>query len=83
MNRRSTTWRTLDDNQRAADGDALVDLLLAHPTLIKRPLIERGGEVLALGFDRDRVVGARAAQGQHADVAAGVPAARVVDLSLA
>lgn len=53
VNRRSTTWRQLSDAQRAADGAALVELLLAHPTLVKRPVFERGGEVLALGFDPD------------------------------
>ena len=53
LNRRSTTWRQLSDAQRAAAGEALVELLLAHPTLVKRPVIERGGEVLGLGFDPD------------------------------
>ena len=51
VNRRSTTWRGLDEGQRAAEGSALVDLLLEHPTLIKRPLLERDGALLAVGFD--------------------------------
>ncbi|KAA9133558.1 Spx/MgsR family RNA polymerase-binding regulatory protein [Marinihelvus fidelis] len=50
VNRRSTTWRGLDDTQKAATGTALEDLLLAHPTLVKRPLFERDGQVLAVGF---------------------------------
>ncbi len=43
VNRRSTTWRTLDAGQRDAidrgDSGAL-DLLQANPTLIKRPVVE-------------------------------------------
>ena len=57
VNRRSTTWRSLDESRRAAQGDALLDLLLEHPTLIKRPVFERRGEVLAVGFDPDRLRG--------------------------
>lgn len=47
VNRRSTTWRGLSEQQRAGDP---VDLLLAHPTLMKRPVIE-AGETLTLGWD--------------------------------
>ena len=50
VNRRSTTWRGLDEAERSASGEALIALLLAHPTLVKRPLFERNGAVLALGF---------------------------------
>lgn len=37
VNRRSTTWRTLSDAQRERDPEAL---LIANPTLIKRPVID-------------------------------------------
>ncbi|KUF12092.1 ArsC/Spx/MgsR family protein [Pseudoponticoccus marisrubri] len=47
VNRRSTTWRGLD----AAERDRPVrELLRAHPTLMKRPLIEEG-TTLHLGWD--------------------------------
>lgn len=46
INRKSTTWRGLDDKERAA---APLDLLTAHPTLMKRPVIE--GDSLTLGWD--------------------------------
>ncbi len=39
VNRKSTTWRNLDDAERQAS--ALI-LLQAHPTLIKRPVIVAG-----------------------------------------
>ena len=42
INRRSTTWRNLDEATRNADPQAL---LLANPTLIKRPVIETGNTI--------------------------------------
>lgn len=61
VNRRSTTWRTLSDREKAASGEALLALLLAHPTLIKRPVICDGpaadAEVLALGFKAETLRG--------------------------
>lgn len=51
VNRRSTTWRQLPAESRAALTPAsAADLLLANPTLIKRPVFERDGEV-RVGFD--------------------------------
>lgn len=49
LNTRSTTWRGLDSEERARDPLAL---LAAHPTLMKRPLIDRDG-VLYLGWTKD------------------------------
>lgn len=37
LNTRSTTWRGLDEGQRQA---APIELLKAHPALMKRPLID-------------------------------------------
>ena len=48
VNRRSTTWRGLDQAARARDP---VDLLLAHPTLMKRPVLIRGDR-RHLGWDK-------------------------------
>ena len=54
LNRSGTTWRKLGaDQQRAADEDAtLIPLLLAQPTLIRRPVVEIGSEITA-GFTPD------------------------------
>lgn len=54
LNKRSTTWKQLSDEQKAqAEGDALVSLLSDNPTLIKRPVLDTGSEV-HLGFsDKD------------------------------
>ena len=39
LNRKSTTWRGLDDQGRQ---QPVLALLMANPTLIKRPVIESG-----------------------------------------
>ncbi|MFN7055800.1 ArsC/Spx/MgsR family protein [Hyphomonas sp.] len=47
VNRSSTTWRNLPDEDKArANGVTLEGLLLGNPTLIKRPVIETESEVL-------------------------------------
>jgi arsenate reductase (glutaredoxin) len=47
LNKNSTTWRGLSDDDKArAAGPTLEGLLLGHPALIKRPVIEADGEVL-------------------------------------
>ena len=57
VNRRGTTWRRLDDATR----DSVVDaasaraLLLAHPSLIKRPVVNWGSRTgVTTGFDADQ-----------------------------
>jgi len=50
LNKRSTTWRQLTDEQK---NDALNDpvpLFLNNPTLIKRPVFTDGDTVLDVGF---------------------------------
>ncbi len=54
INRASTTWRGLEE---AARGAPMADLLAAHPTVMKRPVIR--GAALTLGWDK----AAQAAQG--------------------
>ncbi len=48
INTRSTTWRGLSDEERSAPP---LSLLQAHPTLMKRPVIDRDG-TLYLGWDK-------------------------------
>lgn len=51
LNRRSTTWRGLDEDQKTDIDDAkAVALILEHPTLMKRPVFVSGDELL-VGFD--------------------------------
>jgi arsenate reductase-like glutaredoxin family protein len=49
VNRKSTTWRGLDDAARAAEPLALI---AAHPAVMKRPLIDAGG-TLYLGWGKE------------------------------
>ncbi len=48
VNTRSTTWRGLSEEERARPA---LELLRAHPALMKRPLIEKDG-ALFLGWDK-------------------------------
>lgn len=53
LNKRGTTWRKLDDAQKAETNTAkLIKLMAAEPTLIKRPIIEADEQVL-VGFTKD------------------------------
>lgn len=49
-NRRSTTWRQLDVSEKALSESDPQSLLSKFPTLIKRPVLERHGNVLLVGF---------------------------------
>ncbi|MEE2526080.1 Spx/MgsR family RNA polymerase-binding regulatory protein [Hyphobacterium sp. HN65] len=52
INTRSTTWRQLDEAQRARAESDPAELLADNPTLVKRPVIEQGGKVL-VGWTKD------------------------------
>jgi len=53
LNKASTTWRELPDKEKTGiDAKKAVALLLAHPALVKRPVLDRNGE-LSLGFKPD------------------------------
>ena len=56
VNRRSTTWRQLSDEQRELEGEALLGLLLEHPTLIKRPVFVID-DIVAIGFNPNDLAG--------------------------
>ena len=51
LNRRSTTWRGLDECEKGnIDTEKAVTLILANPTLLKRPVFQIDGQYL-VGFD--------------------------------
>lgn len=53
VNKRSTTWRQLDKDQKAGlNEQSAAKLLLANPTLIKRPVLNNGHDIL-VGFSED------------------------------
>ena len=61
LNKRGTTWRKLDDNQKqSADAsvDTAIDLLVEHTSMIKRPIVEgwlddenQNQTILLCGYD--------------------------------
>jgi arsenate reductase len=53
LNRAGTTFRKLPDSDKAdIDRAKAIDLMLAHPSLIKRPIVEHGNGLL-VGFKPD------------------------------
>ena len=53
VNTRGTTWRKLDEPTRAAVTDApnAIALMLAHPSVIKRPVVAWADGSVSVGFD--------------------------------
>lgn len=53
LNRKGTTWRRLDDDARAAVTDAASAsaLMLAQPSLVKRPVVRWADGSISVGFD--------------------------------
>ena len=50
LNRRGTTWRRLPENKRRElDAEGALGLMLEHPTLIKRPVLDLDSRRM-LGF---------------------------------
>lgn len=55
LNQRSTSWRQLDDAQKSdLTPENALQLMLSHPTLIKRPIIALG-EQLFVGFNPEQL----------------------------
>ena len=55
VNKRGTTWRQLDEKAQAkvTSESAAIALMKEKTSVIKRPLIEKNGKVLLLGFDEE------------------------------
>lgn len=55
VNTRGTTWRKLSDPDKAAviDESTAIALMQTHPSVIKRPVLERDGQY-HLGFAEDQ-----------------------------
>jgi Spx/MgsR family transcriptional regulator len=55
LNRKGSTWRALDEVTRAAITDAARAraLMLEHPSVIRRPVVEWAGGAMSVGFEPD------------------------------
>ena len=53
INRAGLTWRGLDDSTKTSiiDNVAAIALMQAKTSVIKRPILEKNGKILCLGFD--------------------------------
>ena len=53
INKKGTTWRSLDETtqQNTIKAEKAIALMQEKTSVIKRPLIELGEKVIALGFD--------------------------------
>lgn len=57
INRRGTSWRKLPDEVRDnISARSAHDAMLANPSMIKRPVVEQGNDVL-VGFNADEWAG--------------------------
>ena len=58
VNRKGTTWRALDDAAKAAitDTASARALVLAHPSVIKRPVLQWGHGGVTVGFTAEQFV---------------------------
>jgi Spx/MgsR family transcriptional regulator len=56
VNKRGTTWRQLDEatQKKITNEKSAITLMIEKTSVIKRPLIEKGGNVLLLGFDDEQ-----------------------------
>jgi hypothetical protein len=74
LNRRGQSWRKLEDSQRreVVDRDSLIELLLAQPLLVKRPVLEASDRLL-IGFSEAAYTSAFPQAGK----AVGAPGARL------
>ncbi|MEX3007657.1 ArsC family reductase [Hoeflea sp. TYP-13] len=54
VNKRGTTWRKLpeEDKAKLVDGDSAINLLRENASMIKRPVLEVGDDVL-VGFNEE------------------------------
>ena len=55
INKKGTTWKQLQPDVQGAvrDVDSAIALMKEKPSVIKRPLIEDNGKIVALGFDEE------------------------------
>lgn len=53
FNKSSATYRALNEAERASlsDNEKAIKIAVASPSIIKRPVVERDGKALTVGFD--------------------------------
>lgn len=51
VNRAGQTWKKLPDDEKPTDAAGATALMMAKPSVIRRPLIVADGRIVALGFN--------------------------------
>lgn len=51
VNRAGLTWKKLSDSEKPTDAEGAITLMMGKPSVIRRPLIEADGRIVALGFN--------------------------------
>ena len=55
LNKRGTTWRTLDDSEKEnVDLEKAADLIVKYPSLMKRPLFIKDDQLI-VGFKKEQM----------------------------
>jgi len=52
INRAGTTWKKLSEEEKATDDSTATQLMVAKPSMIKRPIIETD-KIIVMGFNSD------------------------------
>ena len=53
VNKRGTTYRKFKDKFTKASDTEKIDLLVNNSSMIPRPIVEKNGKILKIGFDED------------------------------
>lgn len=54
VNRAGLTWKKLSDAEKPTNAEEAIALMLDKPSVIRRPLIEANGRIVALGFNSEQ-----------------------------
>jgi arsenate reductase (glutaredoxin) len=52
INRAGTTWKKLSEEEKATDEKTAIQLMIAKPSMIKRPIVETD-KIITMGFNSD------------------------------
>lgn len=53
VNKKGTTFRKLKDQYAELSPSKQIDLAIANPSMIKRPILEKKNKTIAIGFDEE------------------------------
>lgn len=54
VNKKGMTYRKYKDHYEALSMTEKIDFIIANTSLIKRPVVEKNGKIVALGFSEER-----------------------------